>query len=93
MSNWTPERRARQAALIRALQPWRRSTGPRTAEGKAKVARNAYRGGERVAVDAAARVLREHLQEIQALQKKLGHRNRKVTLVASNINPTNMDKS
>ena len=40
-NGWTPERRARQAALIRTWQPWARSTGPRTAEGRAQAARNA----------------------------------------------------
>ena len=42
MSNgWTPERRARQAALIRTWKPWAQSTGPRTTEGKAQAAQNA----------------------------------------------------
>ncbi len=40
-SGWTPERRARQAALIRTWKPWAQSTGPRTAEGKAQAAENA----------------------------------------------------
>lgn len=40
-NGWTPERRARQAALIRTWKPWARSTGPRTAEGKAQAATNA----------------------------------------------------
>lgn len=43
--SWTPERRARQAELIRTWQPWTRSTGPRTAEGKARASRNAWKGG------------------------------------------------
>jgi hypothetical protein len=42
-SAWTPERRARQAELIRRVKPWKRSTGPRTAAGKAKSSRNATR--------------------------------------------------
>src|SRR5262245_57535893 len=42
---WTPERRARQARLIRLWQPWRRATGPRTAAGKARCAMNATRHG------------------------------------------------
>jgi hypothetical protein len=44
---WSPERRARQAAAIRASQPWRKSTGPRTAEGKARSSANALKHGNR----------------------------------------------
>ncbi len=44
---WTLEQRARQAEVARATQPWSKSTGPKSAEGKAVVARNAYKGGER----------------------------------------------
>jgi len=43
---WTDERRARQRAIIRATRPWEKSTGPRTAEGKAASSRNAYLGAE-----------------------------------------------
>ena len=65
-SAWTPERRARQAALIRQTRPWEKSTGPRTEEGKATSSRNACRGGlsrdaERAlrrTTRAAAKVLR-----------------------------------
>jgi hypothetical protein len=42
---WTLARRARQAQAIRRWRPWARSTGPRTAAGKARSARNADRGG------------------------------------------------
>lgn len=44
-NGWTPERRARQAALIRTWRPWEKSTGPRTDEGKATAARNGDKGG------------------------------------------------
>lgn len=43
-SAWTPERRARQAELIRQTKPWEFSTGPRSDAGKAVSARNAYAG-------------------------------------------------
>ena len=46
-AGWSPERRARQAELIRAIKPWKMSTGPRTAAGKARTAANALKHGFR----------------------------------------------
>ena len=43
---WTPERRAKQAALIRDWRPWDKSTGPRTHAGKARAAQNSFKTGE-----------------------------------------------
>lgn len=64
MSNgWTSERRARQAALIRNWKPWERSTGPRTAEGKARTSRNGFKGGHRAMLRALARELDVALRE------------------------------
>ena len=45
MASWTPERRARQAELIRLQRPWLQSTGPISAAGKAVSSQNAYKGG------------------------------------------------
>lgn len=45
---WSPEQRARQSEKIRQWQPWTKSTGARTPEGKAVSSRNAYNGGHRV---------------------------------------------
>lgn len=42
---WTPEQKRRQAELIKGWKPWEKSTGAKTAQGKAIVSRNAYRGG------------------------------------------------
>jgi hypothetical protein len=47
VNEWTPERRARQAALIRQWKPWVQFTGPKSPEGKALVSRNAWAGGHR----------------------------------------------
>ena len=44
-NGWTPERRARQAEMIRTWKPWETSTGPRTDEGKARTAHNGFKGG------------------------------------------------
>ena len=49
---------ARQAALIQRWKPWERSTGPTTEEGKARVAGNACKGGERQLMRALAKLLR-----------------------------------
>ena len=56
-NGWTPERRARQAKLIRQWKPWENSTGPKTVEGKAIVAQNAYKGGTWLLLRELARVL------------------------------------
>jgi hypothetical protein len=58
-NGWTPERKARQAELIRQWRPWEKSTGPRTHEGKATVARNAFKGGTWRLFRELARALRE----------------------------------
>jgi hypothetical protein len=54
-NGWTWERRERQSAAIQQWRPWVQSTGPRTAEGRRRVSRNAYRGGQRPAFRAFMR--------------------------------------
>ena len=71
---WTPERRARQAAMIRTWQPWTRSTGPRTPAGKAKTARNAWKGGYRQAYRAEIAELRLMLEEEIQFARDLARR-------------------
>jgi hypothetical protein len=66
----SPEQRARQAALIRRWRPWERSTGPKTPRGKARVARNAYKGGLRGQLRSLGRVLRAQASRLLALSKQ-----------------------
>jgi hypothetical protein len=48
MSNiWTEERRRKQAEAIKKHKPWEKSTGPKTAKGKAKASQNALKHGLR----------------------------------------------
>ncbi len=44
---WSPERRARQSTMMRARKIWTKSTGPKTAAGKAKSAANSFKHGGR----------------------------------------------
>jgi hypothetical protein len=41
------KRRELQAEIVRKTQPWRHSTGPRSQEGKSRVAQNARKHGLR----------------------------------------------
>ena len=59
MPRWTPESRLKQAAAIRRWMPWTLSTGPVTAEGKARVARNAWKGGARAEIKSWHLALRQ----------------------------------
>lgn len=70
-SQWTPERRARQAELIRAWQPWTRSTGPRTAEGKAKVSSNAWKGGYWRELRELRRLLNDEIREAREFAQSI----------------------
>jgi hypothetical protein len=47
-NGWTPERRARQAELIRSWRPWEHSTGPKSDAGKSASSRNADKDSLRV---------------------------------------------
>jgi len=58
--HWTPEQRAQQAAKITQWQPWTKSTGARTPEGKAVSSQNANKGGFREELRRLARLLRKY---------------------------------
>ena len=55
----TPEHRRLRAELIRKWRPWEKSTGPKTAAGKARVAGNSYKGAVRPQLREIGRALRE----------------------------------
>ena len=65
-NGWTPERKARQAELIRSWKPWERSTGPRTAQGKTASSQNVQGGQER-----RKRELAQAQQELNAAVAKI----------------------
>jgi len=62
-TGWTPERRVRQAALIRTWKPWRQATGPRTSDGKAKASRNAWKGGHWLTLRELSRMVNAEIRE------------------------------
>ena len=68
---WTLEQRQRRAELIRQWKPWEQSTGPITAEGKAKTSQNAYKGGIRQELKELASQLRESHKIIAELSKMI----------------------
>lgn len=55
MRTWTPEARQAQSEAIRRWQPWNRSTGPQTPDGKARCRLNAHKHGRYNADDVARR--------------------------------------
>ena len=60
---WTPERRKKQSEAIRRWKPWSKSTGPKSLEGKAAVARNAWTGGHLVHLRLLVKEMNKTLQE------------------------------
>ena len=64
--HWTQEERQRQSAAIRQWQPWEKSTGPGSPEGKAVSSQNVFVGN---ANRQAALVLAR--AELKAAQEKV----------------------
>ncbi|TNJ37408.1 hypothetical protein FGF68_04145 [Prosthecochloris vibrioformis] len=62
-TGWTPERRARQAEMIRKWKPWEKSTGPKTESGKAAAAKNADKGGYWKVIREQSKLLNQLLRE------------------------------
>lgn len=75
---WTPERRAKQAAIIAHTRPWEKATGPRTMQGKAISSRNAHTGAgeataffKNVRLEARARSLQRAERLLEQLDQLL----------------------
>ena len=67
----TPEHRKLRAELIRRWKPWEKSTGPRSAEGKARVSRNAFKGGTRQMLRELRRLLREQEEAREVSERRV----------------------
>lgn len=61
-NGWTQERRTQQAKTIQRWKPWQRATGPKSPEGKAKVSRNAFKGGQRPALRQSIAILKQYFK-------------------------------
>ena len=73
-SYWTAERRQEQRERINRVKPWLKSTGATTPEGKAKVSRNAYKGGHMVRIRELAKQANAMLREQKAALKRIADR-------------------
>ena len=67
VNGWTPERRARQAELIRQWKPWAKSTGPQSPDGKSRVSRNAWKGGRRAKFRELVNMINEEIRQAREL--------------------------
>ena len=63
----TPEHRALRAKIIHRWKPWEKSTGPKSQEGKKKVSKNGYKGGERDLMREIRAALREQADMKESL--------------------------
>jgi hypothetical protein len=59
---WTPERKAKQSQAISQWKPWAKSTGPKSPEGKARISRNAWKGGHRPELRELVRSVNEEIR-------------------------------
>ncbi len=68
---WTQERRAAQSARLKASKPWKKSTGPKTAEGKSRSRLNALKHGDRSLLMQRANDLLRHQRAFMRLARLL----------------------
>lgn len=66
---WTDIRRQKQSLQIQKVKPWRYSTGPKTAQGKARSAANSNKGKRR---DVVSKIIRQALQAQSVFIRRVG---------------------
>lgn len=66
---WTDEEKSKQADAIRQWQPWKNSTGPRSASGKERSKMNARKDGENSApMRKLRKILHNQIQWLKSLR-------------------------
>ena len=81
-AGWTPERRARHAEKIRQWAPWEKSTGPRTAAGKAVSSRNAVMSENRAKLAVILAEVEKNFRLYDRIQRELKGNQRRVEAAA-----------
>ena len=70
LNGWTPERKLKQAEAIRRWQPWNKSTGPESPDGKVTVGRNAWKGVQRQQLRESVRMVNAEVRESGGMLKR-----------------------
>lgn len=71
---WTDEQKAKQAALIHSWRPWTKSTGAKTAKGKAISSQNVI-VGKRNKQKALEQAMRDYYSALAKIDALTGKRN------------------
>jgi len=75
MRQWTKAEREQQSRLIRKIKPWKKSTGPRTFDGKEKSKMNAYQDGS---YTLEGKNERKHVRTLMQMARSLYKKPRKI---------------
>jgi len=67
MNGWTPERKLKQQEAIHRWKPWNKSTGPRTANGRANSSQNAVKTGQSSEIRMLIKVMNQLLRNSKHL--------------------------
>ena len=70
LQGWKPERKRKQAEVIRKWQPWARSIGTKSLEGKAVVALNTWKGRQLEQLREIVKMVNTEMVEARELLAK-----------------------